>query len=299
MINGKRWQKLTGLINPPTNNQTNRSAIRLPSGVRILALEWLATLPVGSNVNACFNQAALRIGNIQRECNVLELDDILSLDGPQYGILNDNIVGQLAFIPFPFAQSYRDTASARENFALDIPAGLVAYAELEYRSLAAAPALEVRALVEPLDQVAPELRNLDSRGLPLLEKWYRTAPVAGGLSNDFDDLVPALKPGGESKGRVQSIHLYDPTGAIISSVDIRIDGENVFETVTKAEADIWLTRNGMSPVAGRFDIVPDIFNKNSDAWLMAAARKLQLRVNYSAAASGTVPIITKVYGSLD
>lgn len=299
MINGKRWNILTGVINPPSNNQTNRSAIRLPSGVRIHALEWWAGLTAGNNVNASFDAIALRIGNLQREVNVLEHDDILSLDGPQCGIDGDNILGNLAAIPFPFSQSYRDTASGRENFALDLPSGVVAYAELQYRSLAAAPSLTVKALVEPLEFIAPEDRNLDSRGLPLIEKWYRTAPVAGGLSNDFDDVVPALKPGVESKGRVQSIHLYDPTGATISSVDIRIDGENVFETVTKREADLWLSRNSMFPVAGRFDIVPDIFNKNSDAWDMSRAKSLKLKVNYSAAASGTVPIITKVFGPLD
>lgn len=296
-MNGKRWIKVTKIFNPPSANQAGTMSFKLPVGFRTHLVDINAVLPAAKRVSDCFSKPLVRIGEkVQRElATTAELDGLLAVDGP--GIVN--ILGDIpggggtVSIPFPFSENYRDQWPAREQFALDLQAGAPdVWVELDYANLAAVPTVSVDLLVEPLELIPAALLNVDKAGNPIIAKWKRNTPPCTGLESQLDNLPQLLKD------RLQHLRISDPTGAAITAVELTVDGEVIFDR-TKVRNDRDLVRAGLFPVAGHFDIVPDAFEKTSDAWNFNGVTEVKMKVTCDAAGTGRFVTIGRHWGPLE
>jgi hypothetical protein len=273
-------------VNPqPQTSAAGVSVLTLPGG-RIHGIEIYGQGALEKMAESFGDLRLLIGGNQQRVATLTQISDALSLYGAQFAVQN-NLKGKQWRLFLPFSEPWRDEYLAKERFALDNPTdgnGVPLrdmQIEIDYKDTANAKSLAFRALVEPLNEVT------DKTVHNALTKYFRK-PY--GITSDEIHILDLPR-----RGVYQLIELYDPTGAAISEVKVKIDGKYRFHR-TKTEQDQDLKRWGMSPREGVFSIVPDITDSTADGWNMQNVREFIIEVTCDGAATGNITCIYHVFG---
>lgn len=295
MINGKMFIPLTDLQNGnPAANAAGLPYYDIPQDYRIHLAVILMQLPAGKKVADVVDRLQLKLGtNLQRDLQPNYWDDLLTIDGPQYGFKGDQ-PGSLVYVPFQFTEPVRETPIPKENYALDMPLGLTGAFQVKLKANAAHPTI-VRAFMvaEPLAGIPVGARNLD-RGLPVLAKYRQTDINPGGTTADLDTQIQALRV-----GRLMHMSLYDPlTTGKITEVDLKLDSVQKWSTF-KADNDYILEYFSQTARAGVMSLVPDLMDKQNDAWDLGAANKFQLKITADAAMTGGMTVVTKSWERME
>lgn len=303
--------QINDISGAPTANQAGQTTLQIKpgNGLRIHAIEAVCSV-TGAKVATGFGDVLLNIGGkTQRTHSVTELDEIAQHYGARLGIQND-VDGGPAYVPMRFSQWDRDQYLAKKSFALDIPPGYGdndVQAVLNYLSLATAPTVNFRAVVQDLAEVPQEQWNIlrdgngkpvtDGNGLliPTLLKVIRKPRAVAGTVEYFNDIT--------LRDVLQGLYLYDPAvaGAApntqISEVEITIDGKIWFKR-TRQENEIELDRFGCIPQPGIFAVIPDITDDVKDSWILAGRRECNIKVSFRDAvtAGSTMKVLIERLG---
>lgn len=289
--------QLKDISSAPSANQRGYTTLQIKpgnAGLRILSIEAVCSVS-GAVVATGIGDLLFQIGGkTQRTHTVTELDEIAQHYGSRLGILND-VVGGPCYVPLRFAQWDREQYAAKKSFAFDIPPG---YGDndvqllVEFLSLATAPTIAFRALVQDLNEIDPRSWNVlrdnngnpikDGNGLmiPTLVKVIRKPRAVAGNSEEYNDIT--------LRDVLQGLYLYDPAlnGAApntqISAVEITVDGKIIFKR-TRQENEIEMDRFGLIPVPGIFAVIPDITDDVSDSWILAGRRECNIHIDFAAA----------------
>jgi hypothetical protein len=296
MINGKEFIPLTELKNMPSNNAAGNPYYTVPTGVRIHLAWMLLSLPAAKRLNDVVERFQLVLGDkLQRDVDINKADDLLTLCGPQYGFQGDTPGNAKCYVFWQFSEPDRESGIAKENYALDMPEGLIGKFQLKLRANAAHPTILRGGVVqEPLEFVPRGLRNLSERGLPVIAKYKQTDLNPGGTSADLDTQISALNQGG-----LMALSVYNPaTAGVITQAVMKIDNRDKWN-VYKEDNDAILKYFGMNPRGGVIDLVPDLLDKQNDAWDMGAKRAFKFNIQTDVAMTGGQTIVAKVWGEME
>lgn len=286
---------LTEIKNQPAGGAPGVVYYLLPGGLRIHLAGMLLSLPAGKLVEDLVDRVQFRLGtNNQRDLQPKYWDNLLTLDGPQYGFQGNQAGSAACYIPWQFSEPTRETPVAKTNFALDLRAGEVAAIALKLNANVTHPTVTRGfILAEPLEGVRGPL-NRSARDLPTLAKYKQTDINPGGTSSDLDTQIQALK-----SGRLISAQIYDPvtTGAV-TEMSLKIDSADSWAAF-KGDNDFLMRYFGLNPRAGIIDVVPDLLDDQSSAWNMSNANKLQLNIKSAAAMTGGVTVVTKTWEEME
>ena len=305
-LNGKRWKKITTVNTPPVAGNTGEMSFELPQDKRIHWVEVICTLAAGISYGAAFDKVYLDIGNTQREVPITEyasVQNFLGGNSRSLGVIDPGPAGGRLYLPIPFSDPSHKDIIQSDRGALDIVPGVKAQVRLGWKSVATAPSnFRINVLQEDLADLrfsqAP--LNLADGVSPILHRWHRNTLAAAGQTQPLDDIQEF------QQDTIDSVHFFDPTGAIINRITLDVDGEIVFDRY-KSDNDIDLLRAGYAPEAGRFDIVPSAFTeKLTDAWRqMGRAGSVKWYFEYAdgpdgtaATASGNVVYVLRTWGGL-
>lgn len=304
-MKGLQYPELTDLQNAPVNGQRTLSYYKLPSNRRI-HFAWIRlALPAGKVAQDVIETIDLLIGTkVQRQLTPERWHDLLTLDGAQYGIRGDGVPGGEIYIPFQFSEPYRETPTAKENYALDLVSGVPASIRLQFRDNAAQPTIvRAGAIVEDLDEVRRDPRRIDDKGrvmvnydkdgVPFLAKYYEVGINPGGTKPDLDTQLDPIK-----RGDLISLTLYNPltAGSVDRSI-LKLSNNDVWDRY-KADNDFELDYFGITARAGRMDLITDILDRQSDALDIQGA-DMKLRLESAAGMTGGLTAVAKVHGLAD
>lgn len=291
MRNGKMFMRLTGLISPPAANTAGTVGIQLKAGFRYHSLRWWVTLPAGKTIFQAITNVRLKTTNDNRIATLAQHDGILSLYGSEGAIIDGANLPVPAptkvCINQPFSYNSKRHFTECEDTALDAIDNRW-YAELDYADLGAAPAtIEVLAVVEPLEQIPAERRNVN-----FVERWTVATIPVGGDDTDLDNLLSL-----RGQGQLIGLHLFNPSGGggYTNRFELTIDDVKQFDR-RKNEVDQELIEAEMFPAAGRFDVIPGLMGKGSDAYDTNRWNAFAIKPYFSAAASGTQKVVIRTWG---
>jgi len=298
-LNGKRWKNIRTINNTPQANAASELNFLLPQDKRIYWIEIICTLAAGISVASAFDKIYLDIGNTQRELPVTEFASVQNFLGGNsrtLGLIDPGAGGGLCSIPIPFADPSHKDIIQSDRGALDLMKGVTAQVRLGCKSVATAPSsFYIAILQEELDPLikANAPLNMDDNGSPILHRWHRNTLAAAGTTQPMDNVQEFMED------TIDSVHFFDPTGAVINRVTLDVDGETVFDRY-KPHQDLDLLRAGYAPEAGRFDIVPSAFSeKLTDAWRgMSNAKEVKWGFEYATAPDGPGATAATASGNL-
>jgi hypothetical protein len=306
-MQGLDFIELTDVQNVPTAGNAATTFWQLPTEARI-HLAWArVTLAAGTRLQDVCEYIELAIGSkFQRQLTPNEWHDLLTLDGAGYGLRN-NEPGQDVYIPWQFTEPYRETGSAKVNYALDLVRGQNAFIRLKFRANVAAnlPVIvRAGAIVEDLNEVRKVMIpdgngkvrpavNYDENGTPYLSKYYEIGTNPGGTKPDFDAQLDPI-----TKGRLVSLTLYNPvtTGTVDRSI-LKVQGTEKWDRY-KQDNDFELDYFGAVARAGRMDFITDLLDRQNDA-LPISKGALKLRLESAAGMTGGLTAVAKVWGAAD
>jgi hypothetical protein len=224
--------------------QNQTSTIDLPIGPRYHSVT-LRVKAAGKTFTQILSEIRVKVnGKVQRVHTASELDAENTLMGALYAVQNSGGAGNYYYLTIFFAEPWRIVQQIREGLAWSTGGLGTFQIEVDFNATAES--------VGALDCTAwGEVDNsLDSKGAPnglgLISKWYRTQIPVTGTAQPFSGF-PKLN------GAYQQISFFD---ANISQVQIKVDNV-VIRDIPKGVNDATLVARGMTPVAGRFDLVFD------------------------------------------
>ncbi len=297
----KLYRPITKIGSAPVALTAGITEITFPKGIRLLRCDIGGKAGAAQQIAAGFGDVALFWDDReQRRLDITEYNAVHKLYNPTgvdyFGFSND-VNGGLFIAPHYFGEPWRKQYAAAEFNALDIledsPDVRLTVA---VKAAATAPALSFDIEYEPLSDIRARggSLNLDpDSGLPLLTKWFKKNVNVNAAILDIEspDDFPIV-----GADRFSYIGLTDPAGATIDKVTITKNLAVIYES-TKAKNDRALKEQDMTPVTGRFDIVPDKSDNPLDQWRFRKSDSIKLHLELSASVNAVVKMVTTRVGT--
>lgn len=223
--------------------QNQTGTIDLPIGPRYHSVT-LRVKAAGKTLTQILSEIRVKInGKIQRVHTATELDALNTFLGTPYASQNSGGAGNYYYLTLYFAEPWRIVQQIREGLAWSTGGVATFQIETDFNATAeSGGALDCTAWAE-VDN------SFDAKGnaapLGLISKWYRTQVPINGTSQQFT--------GFPKRDAIQQVSFFD---ANITQVQIKVDNL-VIRDIPKGVNDATLVARGMTPIAGRFDIVFD------------------------------------------
>jgi hypothetical protein len=268
--------------------QGQTATVTVPSGPRYhsITLQAKAATKTGAQI---ISEVRVKInGKTQRVHTYTELNALNLLNGAIYAEYQPTAgAGNDYFITLFFAEPWRVRQDMREGLAWGT--GDVGTFQLEVDINATAGAtITLLAWAEVDNSTGPDGK---AAGLGLVSKWYRTLIPVAGTSVNFWSLP--------RKQAYQQISFFD---SFITRVQVVLDSI-IIRDVTKAQNDARLVASGMTPVAGRFDLVFDHDDILANALPMEIganrAQDFQLNLTLSDGTARNIATIYQILGQPD
>lgn len=233
----KRWIKAPSLIGMAASST---AVCNLPIGPRYHTLGISGT---GTSATTHINEMRLKVnGKVQRVFTYTELQAINILNGSQFGVQGTTTF----FLPIFLAEPWRK--SNRDQDLLAWGTGNLDSFQLEIDIKSSAPTtLSVVAQID--NSIVQQDGKSIQQPMGLITKWNRVQLPLTGTSPDYGSASFPIRD------NYQSIHIVD-SGGTFASYALKVDNF-VIREVTKVENDALLTAYGLTPVAGRLDIIFD------------------------------------------
>lgn len=240
----KRWIKAPSLIGMAAGGT---AVCNLPIGPRYHTLLISGDSATSSTATTHINEMRLKVnGKVQRVFTYTELQALNILNGSQYGIQNNSSASTFQlpiFLAEPWRKSNRDQdllawgTGNLDSFQL----------EIDIKNVTAPDSLYVLAQID--NSIVQQDGKAVQQPMGLIVKWDRVQLPLTGTTPDYGVASFPIRD------NYQSIHITD-SGGTFTSYALKVDNF-VIREVTKQENDALLTAYGMTPVAGRLDIVFD------------------------------------------
>jgi Viral coat protein P2 N-terminal domain len=237
----KRRIRLPG-FNGRAASQT--ATLDLPVGARYHEIWLYGDSATGKVATDHINEIRIKVnGKVQRTMTYTELQALNVFNGSIYGIVGNTTAGTWE-LPIFFAEPWRK--DPRQQDGLAWATGDLSSFQIEVDIKADNPdSLYANAVVDN-SLVTINGGQVDAP-MGLINKWFRTAIPYVGTSIDYQQFPV--------RDAYQQISFFDPSSDI-DRVTVKVDN-NVIHDLTKDENDAILKAHGMTPVAGRYDLVFD------------------------------------------
>lgn len=277
----KLWVEFLDISGTPNAGSAGTAIISVPGGFRVHDVKLELTSGAGLQIADGFQDVTvLRNGRQQRAHTVTVLDEVNSFFNARFGAKNDT-PGGTGILPIFFSEWFRKSYGAAEFASWDIAARETLQIKVGVLAAATAPNVKAWGLVEAEGSIA----NFNP-AREITKQFTNSFPVQGSVV-DINNIA--------RQDRLGLLRLSDPTGATITEVAIKRDGEEIFKR-TKTRNDAELAFFEMNPVVGHFDIVPDITDLPLDLWNLNGVGKFEVHVTLSGAGSGNIDVITQTVG---
>lgn len=299
-MRGLYFVPLKGLNGFPAALTAGLGVLTVDGGVRIHEIAMLGNAGAAQAHAAGFGDINFYVGdNLQRVMTITEWEAGDKIFGASHGAIYDSgAVGAFQKSLY-FSEPYRKTYAAQERYALDLERNEKCRIEVNVLAAATTGSVSFMALVEDLDDVRASGRTINrtpDNGYPIFEKYFRKSSIGvSGTSAQINDLL--------KKDRYSFLDFYDPAvGAAAANTNISqvkiTKGTEVIWDASKKSADAILTRQGMTPVSGRYTIVPELNDNPMNVWNFTNEKKVEIELTFAAGvtAGSSVKLITRRYG---
>lgn len=269
--------------------QNQTSTIDLPIGPRYHSIT-LKLQAAGKTLTQMVNEIRVKVnGKVQRVHTASELDALNTLMGALYAVQNAGGAGNAYYLTLYFAEPWRIVQQIREGLAWSTGGLGTFQIEVDFNATAeSVGALSCTAWAE-VDN------SLDAKGAPVglgqISKWYRTQVPVVGTAQPFGGFL--------KRDWYQQISFFD---ANITQVQIKVDNI-VIRDIPKAVNDAILVARGMTPVAGRYDLVFDHDDILGSALPMELGgqkvQDFQCNLTLSDGTARNIPVIYQLLGNAD
>ena len=225
-------------------------------------------------------------GKPQRQMTGVQLNDLNGLNGSAFLAKATGTAGQpdrRHYLPIFFAEPWRKNQG--EVPALAVRANGIESFQVE---------VSVKTgLAAPIVQGYFEF-DYDDRPIGVLQKWTRQDVSAVGLARDILTL--------DKREFIESIHLFptvEGTPKFVKLVKFTANGEEIRDAISHLENQALLLGREMVPdvsATPRYDLVFDYDDPINGALPASGLKEMTLKVEWNAAANGTMPIIVQRTG---
>lgn len=266
-----------------------KAVCELPMGIRIHAL-WLElgnNAVAANEISDLVDDIVLKVnGKPQRQHTGVQLNALNGINGAAYVSKATGTAGQADrrhYLPLFFAEPWRKTQN--EVAALALRTNGIASAQIEVNVKAGLAAPIVGGFYE---------FDYDDRAIGALQKWIRQDVSAVGTSRDILTI--------DKRDFIESIHLFptvEATPKFVKAVKFTANSEELRENTTHLQNQAVLLGRELVPdttATPRYDLVFDYDDPINGAFQASGLKEMTLKVEWNAAANGTMPIIIQRNG---